>query len=371
MGRKGIAGLGVLALVMTACSSSSPARPTAKAGQIVTVVRAVKGGAGLYYPVHGYALLAIDPHGTLFVSSDVRLPYVGRLPRNRGSKTVVDCRTPFPSRPGARLPESHSCNDVATLDSIGGIAVDRAGTLFISDQGHYRMLAVTARGGRREVAGHPATEPAASGVVQGRARGARLQATGPLAADGAGNLYFANGGTTGVKMGRDGMLTTVAGTGQDGYSGDGGPATAAQLERVSALAVDGRGNLYLAGGSRVRRVDPSGVITTVAGTGKVGYSGDGGPATAADLSVHIGGLTVDDAGDLFVADTYNNRVREVSPAGIVTTLAGTGQNGFSGDGGPPVQARLDYPAGLALDSAGNLFIADIYRVWVVGAVGRR
>src|SRR5205807_540865 len=119
----------------------------------------------------------------------------------------------------------------------------------------------------------------------------------------------------------------------------------------SALAVDGRGNLYLAGGSRVRRVDPSGVITTVAGTGKVGYSGDGGPATAADLSVHIGGLTVDDAGDLFVADTYNNRVREVSPAGIVTTLAGTGldggtsvarkavlaragkgQNGFSGDG---------------------------------------
>jgi sugar lactone lactonase YvrE len=158
-----------------------------------------------------------------------------------------------------------------------------------------------------------------------------------------------------------GSIVTVAGTGKAGYSGDGGPATQAMLNTPFGIALDAAGNLYISDTNnyRVRKVAPDGTITTVAGTGQAGYSGDGGPATEARLNGFLGGLTVDGAGNLFVTDTRNNRVRKVAPDGIITTVAGGGHPSSGlGDGGPAVEARLDSPGGLAADATGNLFITD-------------
>jgi uncharacterized protein (TIGR03437 family) len=157
------------------------------------------------------------------------------------------------------------------------------------------------------------------------------------------------------------IVYTLAGTGVAGYSGDGGPATAAQVNFPIGMCLDSAGNLYFADyrNHRVRKVTPAGVITTVAGTGVAGFSGDGGPATSAQLDYPYG-VTVDSAGNVYIADSDNNRVRRVSPAGIVTTVAGTGPGGYSGDGGQATDSLLSLPTGVASDDAGNLFIAEMY-----------
>ena len=192
--------------------------------------------------------------------------------------------------------------------------------------------------------------------------------------DAAGNLYIADYGNHRVRrVDLAGRITTVAGTGDRGYGGDGGPATAAQLGPPSGLAMDAAGNLYIADHSnrRVRRVDTTGEITTVAGNGTQGDSGDGGPAPNAQL---IGpyGVAVDAAGNLYIADRNNHRVRRVDPAGTITTVAGTGRPGYSGDGGPSTAARLGFPRGLTLDRDGNLLIADSrnHRIRRVALAGR-
>ena len=125
------------------------------------------------------------------------------------------------------------------------------------------------------------------------------------------------------------------------------------------MALDPAGNLYIAdfGNSRVRKVTPGGTISTYAGTGTPGFAGDGGPATAAQLSFPQG-VALDSAGNLYIADSNNNRIRKVTPGGTISTYAGTGLQGFSGDGGPAIDAQLWFPVGVALDSAGNLYIAD-------------
>jgi sugar lactone lactonase YvrE len=182
-----------------------------------------------------------------------------------------------------------------------------------------------------------------------------------------------------------GTILTVAGTGQAGYSGDNVPATQAQLHWPNGVVFDAAGNLYIAEwyNDRVRKVRPDGTITTVAGTGQPGFSGDGGKATAAQLHAPVY-LAVDSTGNLFIADFYNHRVRKVTPDGTITTYAGSGTvddatviccvnptGGFSGDNGPATGARLNGPSGLALDALGNLFIADSfnYRVRKVSPQG--
>jgi sugar lactone lactonase YvrE len=159
-----------------------------------------------------------------------------------------------------------------------------------------------------------------------------------------------------------------------GYGGDEGPATAAQLNRPSGIAVDAAGNLFVADSlnHRIRRVDPSGRITTVAGTGEAGDGGDGGPATGARLS-GPSGVAVDAAGNVFVADTANHRVRRVDASGQITTVAGTGAAGYDGDDKPAAAARLNRPTGVAVDATGNLFIADAanHRIRRVDAVTGR
>src|SRR6266480_4387459 len=156
------------------------------------------------------------------------------------------------------------------------------------------------------------------------------------------------------------MITTVAGNGGFTFSGDGGPATAAALNHPGGVAVDTNGNVFIADAynCRVRRVDTAtGIITTVAGNGQFSFSGDEGPATAAALWFPIG-VRVDDGGNLFITDLYNHRVRRVDAStGIITTFAGNGESGFSGDGGLATNAGMA-PAGVAIDSSGNLVIAD-------------
>lgn len=164
-----------------------------------------------------------------------------------------------------------------------------------------------------------------------------------------------------LRLAPDGGLRTYAGTGEPGSSGDGGAATGAQLEMPTALAVDSKGDLFIAdpGNNRVRRVDAAtGAISTVAGSNDIyGFGGDGGPATRARLSLPTG-VAVDAADNLYVADTGNNRVRKVSRAGRITSFVGSGSPGSGGDGGPAIAAQLFAPEGLAIDSAGNLYIAD-------------
>jgi sugar lactone lactonase YvrE len=188
----------------------------------------------------------------------------------------------------------------------------------------------------------------------------------------SGNLYIADSGNHRVRrVDASGTITTVAGTGVRGYSGDGGPATAARLRRPGAVAVDGSGRLYIAdfGNNRVRRVDLSGRITTVAGNGKRGFSGDGGKATHAKLNAPSG-LAIDHSGNVYIADSGNNRVRKVNRAGKINTVAGTGKDGFSGDRHKATKAKLNYPIGLAFDHSHNLYIGDSgnHRVRRVAAV---
>ena len=250
----------------------------------------------------------------------------------------------------------------ARLDGPSGVAVDGAGNLFIADRGHDRIRKVDSAGVITTIAGTGETGFSGDG---GPATEARLDGPSGVAVDGAGNLFIADRDNRRIrKVDSAGVITTIAGTGRfvfGGDNGDGGPAVNAHLNQLSGVAVDGAGNLFIAdlGDRRIRKVDTAGVITTIAGTGETGFSGDGGPATEARLDRPYG-VAVDGAGNLFIADWYNDRIRKVDSVGVITTVAGTDNRGFSGDGGPATEARLDRPSGVAVDGAGNLFIADWY-----------
>jgi uncharacterized protein (TIGR03437 family) len=193
------------------------------------------------------------------------------------------------------------------------------------------------------------------------------QFSGPLIItfDSQGNYYIADSQNRVIrKVDTTGTITTVAGTGTFGYSGDGGPATSANLSLVEGLVVDPKGNIYIAdtANARVRVVDPSGNINTYAGSGTRGYSGDYGAATSASLFLPAG-LALDGAGNLYIADYGNSTVRKVSTSGQITTVAGLGLAGFAtylgSEGGPATHAVLGLPYAVTVDETGNLFIADI------------
>lgn len=196
----------------------------------------------------------------------------------------------------------------------------------------------------------------------GQATKAKIRAVWGMTTDPAGNLYLSEINSNRVrKVTPKGVITTVAGNGYAGHSGDGGPATLAQLYNISDLAFDSAGNLFIGNGCRVRKVDAKGIITTVAGNGKCGFSGDGGPALNAGFAAD--GLAVDAHGNLYIADGWNHRVRKVAPNGIIGTVAGSGATGasgggYSGDGGQATLAKLKFPADVEINAQGNLYIAD-------------
>ena len=245
----------------------------------------------------------------------------------------------------------------ARLNWPRGVVLDGAGNLYISDGRNYRIRKVDAAGVISTVAGNGTQGYGGDG---GRATAAQLRFPAGLALDGAGNLYIADSAGRRIrKVDAAGVISTVAGNGTQGYGGDGGPATEAQLRGPTGVALDGAGNLYIAdgSGSRIRKVDAAGVISTVAGDGVLGNSGDGGPASAARLT-SPSDVALDGAGNLYIADSVGNRIRKVDAAGVISTVAGDGMRGSGGDGGPATAAQLDWPQGVALDGAGNLYIAD-------------
>lgn len=183
-----------------------------------------------------------------------------------------------------------------------------------------------------------------------------------IARDPLGNIYMTNHDHANFsirKIDAAGIYTKFAGTGVKGYSGDGGPATAATFNDPFGVCLDKYGNLYIAEGDNeiIRKINTAGIISTVAGNGTAGYSGDGGPATNAQLKTPFS-VRVDTGGNIFIADGDNNVIRKVNKAGIITTIAGTGVAGFSGDGGPATAAQMASPSDIAIDSAGNIYITD-------------
>jgi trimeric autotransporter adhesin len=245
----------------------------------------------------------------------------------------------------------------AQLSNPEGVAVDSAGNLYIADSGNNRIRKVTPAGIISTVAGNGTSGFSGDG---GPATMARLFMPIGVAVDSAGNIYIADTFNLRIrKVTLTGTITTVAGNGSKGYGGDGSPATAAKLNSPSGVMVDSAGNIYIAdsGNNRIRKVTPAGIISTVAGNGARGYGGDGDAATSAKLN-SPSGVAVDSAGDLYIADRDNRRIRKVTLAGTITTVAGNGDFGYSGDGGAATSAKLNSPSGVAVDSAGNLYIAD-------------
>jgi sugar lactone lactonase YvrE len=255
----------------------------------------------------------------------------------------------------------------AELYHPAGAAVDAVGNLYIADWGNSRIREVSTSGTITTVVGTGTQGFAGDGAA---ATGADLNVPEGIALDEAGNLYIADTGNLRVRVVNmqpsssitvlgvtvaAGNIATVAGNGTNGYTGDGGPATAAELLGPSGMTLDSSGDLYIADLNVVREVSVSGTITTAAGNGTAGYSGDGGPATSAQLSAI--GVALDAAGDLYIADEYADRLREVNSGGTIETIAGNGSVDASGDGGPAGEAQLA-PGFVTVDAAGDLYVSD-------------
>jgi uncharacterized protein (TIGR03437 family) len=245
----------------------------------------------------------------------------------------------------------------AALNSPMGVALDAAGDVLIADTGNQRIRQVGADGHIRNLVG-----TGVGGVGPEGMPPAQTPLDGPRGVcTGRGGAWFVadTANHRVLQVAPQPLVVTAAGNGAAGDAGDGGPARLAQLNQPSACALDSAGNLFIADSlsHRIRKVDLGGTISTVAGTGAAGFSGDEGPAIAGGINGPRG-VVVDDNGDIFIADTGNNRIRQVTPDGVIHTIAGQNAAGFAGDGGPAASAEIDAPGGLLLDGAGDLYFAD-------------
>jgi len=249
------------------------------------------------------------------------------------------------------------------------IAKDNAGYLYYSEKNGHVIRKVNLAGVITTYAG---TGTAGFSGDGGPATAANIQYPVGIFFDKAGNLYISGGGSRVRKIDVSGVITTFAGNGTATFSGDGGPATAAGLDfGISSIAQDTSGNIIFAGGYRIRKVDASGIITTIAGTGTLGFWGDGGPATAAQFT-YINQIITDKDNNIYFTDEQNHRIRKIDGDGIITTVAGSGAGTYAGDGLPATAAKLTTPQGVWKDSCGNLYIADgtAYAIRIVNTAGK-
>ncbi|MCK4389748.1 MAG: hypothetical protein KAV83_05885 [Desulfobacterales bacterium] len=305
----------------------------------------------------------------------------------------------------------------AKLNSPGGVSVDASGNIYIADTNNNWVRRVDAATGNINRLAGVANREGGYDNDNIDAKIAMINKPMDVFADTSGDFFIADANNNRIrKVDTSGIITTVAGDGTAGYSGDGGPATSAHIDypigvclkntgeiviadtmnsclrqvdlgdvistltgtgdplfnKPSQIAMDGSGNVYIAdrGNHRIRKVDTSGKVTTVAGTGTGAYSGDEGPATSAEIK-WARGVFVDTSGNIYIADTLNHRIRKVDTSGIITTVAGTGTGAYSGDEGPATSAEINVPQGVCVDNSGNLYIADMnnYRIRKVGTSG--
>ena len=247
----------------------------------------------------------------------------------------------------------------AEINQPGGIGFDPAGNLYIADTQAAVVRKVSPTGIISTFAGTGVRGFSGDG---GPATQAQLLLPFSVVSDATGNIFIQDTGNYVIRRvdKSTGIITTYAGTpGAPGYAGDGGPASAAHFNQNQGARFDAAGNFFVPQCARpsIRRIDTAGNISTVAGNFTGGFSGDGGQATSAQLNCPSG-VTIDTAGNFYIADEFNQRVRKVNAQGIITTIAGTGTQGSSGDGGPATAAQLNNPNDVQVDAAGNLYIAD-------------
>ncbi|MCS7158543.1 MAG: hypothetical protein N0A16_12560 [Blastocatellia bacterium] len=328
-------------------------RKVERAGTIITIVGSgVKGFGGDDGPPDKAQLwsprgLAFDQNGNLLVV-DTANHRIRRIERRENALIITTIAGTGSSGFGG---DGGSAKN-AQLSNPRGVAVDAAGNIYIADTGNHRIRKVDGSGNISTVAGDGTRGFGGDG---GAATAARLNSPVAVAISPSGDLLIVDAGNHRIRKVSGGTITTIAGTGLPMFSGDGGPAAQASLNVPMHVVFDSAGNLYVAdsGNNRVRKIDPSGVITTVAGSSARGFSGDGGSALQARLNMPVA-LALGDDGTLFIADSGNNRVRAVDPQGVIRTVAGGG----IGDGGDPRQATLNLPYGVAVDKRGRLYIAD-------------
>ncbi|ONI86529.1 hypothetical protein ALI144C_11575 [Actinosynnema sp. ALI-1.44] len=294
--------------------------------------------------------LALDTAGNLYVA-DSGHNRVQRLAQNGTATSFAGTGTSGAAGDGGQA-------SAAQLNSPRGLAVTRSGDILIGDHDNSKVRRITGKQIDSIVYPVAGTGEWGFGGDGGPAMTAKFAGPNSIAFDPHGNLIVADMVNNRVRrIGTNGVITTIGGTGEEGYDGDNKPATQAKVA-PDGVAVDRQGNIYVAEwrGSRIRKISTTGIITTVAGTGTYGFSGDGGPATSA--MVASTDLVVDPAGNIYLTSINHNRVRKIDTAGIITTVAGTGEKGFGGDGGPATAAKLSAPREVALDKAGNLYISD-------------
>jgi len=247
--------------------------------------------------------------------------------------------------------------NTAQLNDPVGVAADNAGNVYIADRGNNRIRKVNASGIITTIAG---TGTAGYSGDSAAANLAQINAPRGVTIGPDDNIYIADQSNHRIrKINSQGMITTVAGNGTGGYGGDGAAATSAMLNNPANICFDLQGNMYIADvdNERIRKVDLLGNIITVAGNGTAGFSGDNGMAIAAELNEPTS-VAVDNMSRVYIADGWNNRIRMVNTSGVISTIAGNGTAGFSGDGGAPAAAALNFPYGVAYDGLGNIYVAD-------------
>ena len=245
----------------------------------------------------------------------------------------------------------------ASLNDPFGVAADAAGNVYVADVVNHCIRKITPSGIITTIAG-----TGIQGFSGDGGPGTAAQLHGPcgVAVDASGNVYVADDFNNRIrKITPSGVISTFAGTGTPDYTGDGGQATAAAINNPNAVAVDASGNIYISDYVRcvIRKVNTAGIISTVAGNGTVGYSGDGGPATAAQMN-QAWGIAIDRSGAIYFSDQYNYRIRKINTAGIMTTIGGNGTSGAIGENVPATTAEFFQPYGVAVDDAGNVYVCD-------------